>query len=371
VPGTFVYTPPAGTVLPGGTQTLSVTFTPTDTTDYTTVTATTTITVNKVVPTVTWATPPAISYGTALDSTQLNATASVPGTFVYSPAAGSVQGGGTRTLSVTFTPTDTTDYGTVKASVQLQVNPSTPTITWTPAPLSSGAALTTSQLNAKATFNGAAVSGTYVYTPAAGTVATPGQALSVTFTPASSIAANFTTASASVTLQGAPTITWPKPAAITYGTPLGNTQLNATASVPGNFVYTPGLGTVLGVGTQTLSVTFTPTDTTDYSAKTATTTITVSKAPTTTSITAGTPSPSSAGDPVSFAFTVTSAAGVPTGNVTVTATTGETCGGTLTAGTGSCSLTFTTTGMRNIKAVYGSDSSFAGSSSSYVSQGVQ
>ncbi len=371
VPGTFVYTPPAGTVLSGGTQTLSVTFTPTDTTDYTTATVTTTITVSKVVPTVTWATPAAISYGTALDSTQLNATASVPGTFVYSPAAGSVQGGGARTLSVTFTPTDTTDYGTVKASVQLQVNPSTPTITWTPTPLSSGAALTTSQLNAKATFNGAAVSGTYVYTPAAGTVATPGQTLSVTFTPASAVAANFTTATASVTLQGAPTITWAKPAAITYGTPLSNTQLDATASVPGTFVYTPGLGTVLGVGTQTLSVTFTPADTTDYSAKTATTTITVSKAPTTTSITAGTPNPSSTGQAVSFAFTVTSAAGVSTGNVTVTATTGETCSGALTAGTGSCSLTFTTTGPRSVKAVYGSDSSFAASSSSYVSQGVQ
>ncbi len=36
VPGTFVYNPPAGTIEPVGTDTLSVTFTPTDTTDYTT-----------------------------------------------------------------------------------------------------------------------------------------------------------------------------------------------------------------------------------------------------------------------------------------------------------------------------------------------
>src|SRR5512142_2616674 len=34
-----------------------------------------------------------------------------------------------------------------------------------------------------------------------------------------------------------PTITWSQPAAITYGTPLGPTQLNAQANVPGNFTY--------------------------------------------------------------------------------------------------------------------------------------
>ena len=42
-----------------------------------------------------------------------------------------------------------------------------------------------------------------------------------------------------------PVITWPTPAAITYGTPLSTTQLNATASyngktVPGTFSYSPG-----------------------------------------------------------------------------------------------------------------------------------
>ena len=43
------------------------------------------------------------------------------------------------------------------------------------------------------------------------------------------------------------------------------TQLDATAGgVAGSFAYTPAAGTVLGVGSQTLSVTFTPSDTTDY-----------------------------------------------------------------------------------------------------------
>ena len=62
-------------------------------------------------PTVTWATPTAITYGTALSSTQLNATANVPGTFTYSPTAGGVLGAGSQTLNVTFQPDDTVNYG--------------------------------------------------------------------------------------------------------------------------------------------------------------------------------------------------------------------------------------------------------------------
>lgn len=45
VPGTFAYTPASGTILSPGTHTLSVTFTPTDTTDYTTATDTVTLSV--------------------------------------------------------------------------------------------------------------------------------------------------------------------------------------------------------------------------------------------------------------------------------------------------------------------------------------
>jgi hypothetical protein len=158
------------------------------------------------------------------------------------------------------------------------VTSSTPTITWaTPAAITYGTALSGTQLDAKATFNGANVAGTYVYTPASGTVLGAGaQTLSVVFTPSNT--SDYTAASGSVTLQvnqATPKITWAKPAAITYGTQLSATQLDATASVAGSFVYSPAAGTVLAIGTQTLSVTFTPTDATDYTTQTATTTITV------------------------------------------------------------------------------------------------
>jgi sugar lactone lactonase YvrE len=123
VAGTFVYTPAAGAVLAAGTQTLLVTFTPTDSTDYTTATATAQLTVNKATPIVTWAAPAGITNGTALSSTQLDATASVPGTFVYNPAAGTAPAVGNDTLSVTFTPNDITDYNNATASVTLVVTP--------------------------------------------------------------------------------------------------------------------------------------------------------------------------------------------------------------------------------------------------------
>jgi sugar lactone lactonase YvrE len=66
-----------------------------------------------------------------------------------------------------------------------------------------------------------------------------------------------------VTQQGTPTVTWSTPAPITYGTPLGPTQLNATADVPGTFTYTPPAGTILPAGSnQVLTVVFTPSDST-------------------------------------------------------------------------------------------------------------
>jgi hypothetical protein len=81
-----------------------------------------TFTVETATPTLTWATPAAITAGVALSTTQLNATASVPGTFVYNPAAGTVLAAGNQTLSVTFTPTDTTDYVSTSSTVLLTVN---------------------------------------------------------------------------------------------------------------------------------------------------------------------------------------------------------------------------------------------------------
>ena len=76
-----------------------------------------------------------------------------------------------------------------------------------------------------------------------------------------------------------PTITWATPAPITQGTPLSGVQLDATASVPGSFAYLPPAGTVLSAGTQTLTVTFTPTDTNDYTVASASVPLVVDSPP--------------------------------------------------------------------------------------------
>ncbi|MBI1761329.1 MAG: hypothetical protein HYR56_07835 [Acidobacteria bacterium] len=91
-----------------------------------------TLTVNKATPTITWNNPADITYGTALSATQLNATASVAGTFNYSPASGAVLSASNgQTLSVSFTPTDTANYNTASASATINVlkKTLTPTVT--------------------------------------------------------------------------------------------------------------------------------------------------------------------------------------------------------------------------------------------------
>ncbi len=266
--------PSSGSNAAAGSQTLSssaqVTITPADTTTTT--------------PVITWSTPAAIAFGTALSSVQLNAQASVQGTFAYSPAAGTVLQPGTQTLTAVFTPSDTQHNSAVTASVQINVLPATPatpvapTVTWSaPAAITSGTALSSVQLNATAN-----VSGTFVYTPAAGTVLPVGtQTLTATFTPSDT--ADYSTAKATtqITVKAnsvAPTITWHTPAAIAYGTALSSAQLDAVASVPGTLAYTPASGTVLQAGTHTLSVSFTPANTTSYTAASASVKITVAQA---------------------------------------------------------------------------------------------
>jgi hypothetical protein len=214
--------------------------------------------------------------------------------------------------------------------------------------------------------------------------------LSVTFTPSQS--QNYTTVTTSVVIQViaggkiTPAVTWPTPAAISYGMALSGTQLNASASVPGSFLYSPAAGAVLNAGTQTLSVTFTPTDQTDYTAATVTVPLVVNKATTTTSLVSvddvtqyhfsPTTSPLiTQFDPVTVYvyFSVSSPASQNIssfpGTVTVRASTGESCtapvspnasgpgfGGNTNLIGGTCSLYFTSGGPRTVTATYGGDS---------------
>src|SRR6185436_12678314 len=107
----------------------------------------------KATPVVALSNPAGIVYGTALGATQLNATTTVPGAFVYTPASGTVlSAGAAQPLSVTFTPTDTANYNSANKSVTIDVAKATPVITWAnPAGIVYGTALSATQLSATTT----------------------------------------------------------------------------------------------------------------------------------------------------------------------------------------------------------------------------
>lgn len=174
------------------------------------------------------------------------------------------------------------------------------------------------------------------------------------------------------TAQAAPTLAWTTPTSITYGTALGSTQLDATATyngspVAGTFTYTPPAGTVLQAGAnQTLSATFAPTDTATYSTPPSpvTTTIDVLQASTTTTVSA--PASVAVGNSANISANVAVVApgsGTPTGTITITDTTdGLSCSYSLAAATPGCTIAPTTAGTKALTAAYSGDTNFIASS---------
>jgi Flp pilus assembly CpaE family ATPase len=274
--GTFAYTPGEGAMLSAGRHKPAVTFTPSDPTNYASAQSTITLIVAKAAPIITWPAPADIPYGAELSSDQLNAKASIPGSFVYDPDFGALLPEGPQTLRVSFIPDDAINFATVEAAVAFNVSKARPiTITWpAPSEIAYGTPLGFKELNASAP-----VAGTFAYSPSMGAILPAGEhSLSVVFTPTDS---HFSPADSEVALmvnKAEPAISWTTPEAITYGTPLGAAHLNAKATVPGTFVYTPSEGTSAAAGIQTISVTFTPDDTANYTEATSEVSLTITEA---------------------------------------------------------------------------------------------
>jgi len=166
-----------------------------------------------------------------------------PGGIRSGGAAGAGEGPvpGAKVAKVTWN--DPADMTWPTALTELQDNP--PPGTPTP------------QLDARANMEG-----TFVYTPAAGTVLLPGEAqpLAVVFTPANT-AFEPVTVTVRVTVKPADVeIRWTPPSSLLAGAVI-DPALNATAvdttlahtPVAGTFAYSPGPGTVLGLGLVTAS----------------------------------------------------------------------------------------------------------------------
>lgn len=201
------------------------------------------LTIAKADPVINWATPAPVKFYSKLSETQLNATSPVPygGTFVYDPPVGRVMSDiAPQTLKTTFYPTDSDHYNTVTAYVTLQVIPADDIITFNNLPDKTYGDINfnvsaTTYSNHEVTFTVGAtdnciISGNTIGITGAGsctvTAHTVGDAW---FNAAPEVSRTFNIAKAT------PVISWPKPAEITYGTPLSSAQLNATASIPGIF----------------------------------------------------------------------------------------------------------------------------------------
>jgi hypothetical protein len=197
VPGSFTYaSADEGELLTAGTQTVTAMFTPSDSVDYPVTPVGVQVTVQPATPNVVM-NEVNITYGTALDNSQLSGTVTavvngqtvpVVGTFRYVSAGGTVLDASLDGLgeAVDFIPSDGNDYNIVStvvvvnvAQAQAQVSVDSYTITY-------GTALDNSQLNGTATFNGQQVQGSFTFTSAGGTMpnaSAQAQSFDVTFTP--------------------------------------------------------------------------------------------------------------------------------------------------------------------------------------------
>lgn len=218
-----------------------------------------TLTVLKRTPVLTWAAPAPITYGTALSPTQLNAVASVPGTYSYTPASATVLPAGTRTLRVDFVPTDSVNYNPVSGNVDLVVNKAVLTVAASSASKVYGAAIPSFMYAIAGFVNGDTAGSAVAGSATIGTVATassPVGSYSIVVGAGSLAAANYAFAfqPGVLTIEKAnQSITFPTLAAKVVGAPAFS--LGATIDSPLTLSYAssnPAVATVNSSGTVTV-----------------------------------------------------------------------------------------------------------------------
>jgi hypothetical protein len=262
---------------------------------------------------VTWAPPQAITYGTPLSGTQLDATAGVAGSFAYSAPQGAIlPAGNGQPLLVTFTPTDAADYNVAAAATTIDVRRAAPILTVV------------------------APGGTFDSHPVAASVAISGVARGIDDAPAAK-------------LEGiAPSLTYYAGSSAS-GTPLGSAPL-----APGVYsVVATFAGSADYLGSQSALVTFT--------IKPGSSTVVLSESV----------GSSAYGQPVTWVATVTAPGGVPVGAVTFLDG-GTPIGSSPVDASGRATLTMPSLapGLHAIAASFSSGSSVLGSVSGSVRENV-
>ena len=287
VDGNFAYTlngeDAEGQMLGVGNYTITATFTP-NSANYKGSTATITLQVVQAAAEITWATPEAITYGTAISSVQLNATSEIDGTFYYKPDDGAILPAGDTSISVIFVP-DSPDYGRALDTVKLTVNKAELSVSVADVTVNKGDAIPEFVISYDGFVNGENES-VLTTAPTATCAATTGEVgeFEIVVSGGESNNYNFTYTKGKLTVVEtiAPAITWAEPAAITYGTLISASILNATANVDGTFAYSVNVGDTLKAGVHELTATFTPAS--GAEAITSTVKLTVNKANLTVSV---------------------------------------------------------------------------------------
>jgi hypothetical protein len=250
-----------------------VTFTPTASANYNTVSGTASVTVNKATPTFTaWPTASAITYGQTLASSTLSGgTASVAGTFAWTTSS-TAPGVGTASQNVTFTPTASANYNTVGGTASVTVNKATQAaLTLTPSMTHTyGTTRTYTPGGGAGTgaYSDALSSGTAIRSSAWNYLANAGSGTyAIQVTRAADVNYNARTDTFTITMiKAMPTLTTtPVASNVLLGDALSTSSLTGgVASITGSFAWTnPSL--VLPEGSSTASVTFTPAASGNYS----------------------------------------------------------------------------------------------------------
>ena len=278
VPGSYAFNFPDYYPVAGN-YVANVSFYPTDSDNYNTIESLVNVSVEKADPGVSeWPVSEGITYEESLSASTLSGgTATIAGSFSYeNPDL--VPGAGTYSAVVLYIPTDSDNYATVSAMVDVEVAKVDPVVTTIPA----ASAIVYGQALSSSTLSGAVVDvvGSFAFDapdtqPAAGTYTA-----AVTFTPTD--AANYNLASAMVDVEVAkadPVITTiPAASAIIYGQALSSSTLSgAVVDVAGSFAF-DAPDTQPAAGTYTAAVTFTPTDAANYNLASAMVDIEVAKA---------------------------------------------------------------------------------------------
>lgn len=301
VPGTWTYTMNGAamtdaSVVASGTWTLVAAFQPTDTTDYTGIHLTLSITVNKATITVT-ANPVRVAWGAAIPVLGYTMTGwqngdapgVAQGTPVLTTTATSSAAPGTYPIAIDVSALSAQNYVFAGVGSTLTVNKAVLTVTASDVHATYGAIPALTAYTFSGFRNGdtaSAVSGTPVLTTTATNTSPVGTyPINIDVSGLSSSDYTFTSVPGTLTVGiAAPVISWTPaaPTTFTFGTTL-NGLLDASSNVPGVWSYTMNgapmtNASVLATGVYTLVGAFTPADAVDYSSARATLTVTVQKA---------------------------------------------------------------------------------------------